>query len=114
MVFYASLLFSLLWQAARFSGRTMSPGEVVIAGSVSLRIMMMAGWVSFSLLTIYTNLGDVHDAMETLAVPYSLVDKRQAADLKVEKGEIEFEDLPAHGKHIGGIKSISHIKAGEN
>ena len=54
--------------------------------------MMMAGWVSFSLLTIYTNLGDVHDAMETLAVPYSLVDKRQAADLKVEKGDIIKED----------------------
>ena len=39
--------------------------------------MMMAGWVSFSLLTIYTNLGDVHDAMETLAVPYSLVDENK-------------------------------------
>ena len=117
MVFYASLLFFLVMIGCMFlwTQGNISPGEVVIAGSVSLRIMMMAGWVSFSLLTIYTNLGDVHDAMETLAVPYSLVDKGQAADLKVEKGEIEFEDVTyAYGKRVGGIKSISLlIKAGE-
>ena len=117
MVFYASLLFFLVMAGCSFlwTQGAISPGEVVIAGSVSLRIMMMAGWVSFSLLTIYTNLGDVHDAMETLAVPYSLVDEKQAPDLRVVKGEIEFEDVTyAYGKHIGGIKGISlHIKARE-
>ena len=54
--------------------------------------------------------------METLAVPYTLVDEKQAPDLRVVKGEIEFEDVTyAYGKHIGGIKGISlHIKAREN
>ena len=117
MVFYASLLFFLVMVGCTFlwTQGSISPGEVVIAGSVSLRIMMMAGWVSFSLLTIYTNLGDVHDAMETLAVPYSLVDDEQAPDLKLENGEIKFEDVTyAYGKRVGGIKSISLlIKAGE-
>ena len=43
-------------------------------GSVAMRLMMMAGWVSFSLMTIYTNLGEVEDAMNTLTPPHSLTD----------------------------------------
>ena len=117
MVFFASSIFFfvmsgclLLWTKGEIT-----PGEVVAAGSVALRIMMMAGWVSFSLMTIYTNLGDVQDAMQTIAVPHKMVDNEGAKDLKLELGEIKFDRVSfTYGRNIGGLKSVSLcIKAGE-
>ena len=92
-----------------------SPGAVVAAGSVALRIMMMAGWVSFSFMTIYTNLGDIQDAMETLAVPHAMVDKAGASTLNVSHGRIKFDDVSyTYGSDVGGIRTISlDIKPGE-
>ena len=117
MVFFASSIFFfvmsgclLLWTKGEIT-----PGEVVAAGSVALRIMMMAGWVSFSLMTIYTNLGDLQDAMQTLAVPHKMTDKEGAKDLKLELGEIKFDRVSfTYGRNIGGLKNVSLcIKAGE-
>ena len=117
MVVFASSIFFfvmagclLLWTKGQIT-----PGEVVAAGSVALRIMMMAGWVSFSLMTIYTNLGDVQDAMDTLAVPHTMVDKKNAADLRVSHGEINFDDVSfTYGRNVGGLRNVSlSIKAGE-
>ena len=117
MVFFASSIFFfvmsgclLLWTKGEIT-----PGEVVAAGSVALRIMMMAGWVSFSLMTIYTNLGDVQDAMQTLAVPHTMIDKEGARDLKINEGEVKFDRVSfMYGRNIGGLKDVSlRIKAGE-
>ena len=117
MVVFASSVFFfvmvgclLLWTKGEIT-----PGEVVAAGSVALRIMMMAGWVSFSLMTIYTNLGDVQDAMQTLAVPHSMIDKEGARDLKINEGEVKFDRVSfMYGRNIGGLKDVSlRIKAGE-
>ena len=117
MVVFASSVFFfvmvgclLLWTTGEIT-----PGEVVAAGSVALRIMMMAGWVSFSLMTIYTNLGDVQDAMQTLAVPHTMVDKEGAPDLTLNVGEIKFDKVSfTYGRNIGGLKDVSlSIKAGE-
>ena len=106
----------MYWQLAYFfSANAISPGAVVAAGSVALRIMMMAGWVSFSFMTIYTNLGDIQDAMETLAVPHTMVDKAGASTLKVSHGRIKFDDVSyTYGSDVGGIRTISlNIKPGE-
>jgi ATP-binding cassette subfamily B protein len=117
MVLFASSVFFfvmvgclLLWTKGEIT-----PGEVVAAGSVALRIMMMAGWVSFSLMTIYTNLGDVQDAMQTLAVPHTMVDKEGAPDLTLNVGEIKFDRVSfTYGRNIGGLKDVSlNINAGE-
>ena len=117
MVVFASSVFFfvmvgclLLWTKGEIT-----PGEVVAAGSVALRIMMMAGWVSFSLMTIYTNLGDVQDAMQTLAVPHTMIDKEGARDLKINEGEVKFDRVSfTYGRNIGGLKDVSlRIKAGE-
>ena len=117
MVIFASSIFFfvmagclILWTRGEIT-----PGEVVAAGSVALRVMMMAGWVSFSLMTIYTNLGDVQDAMDTLAVPHTMVDRKGAADLLVKKGEISFDNVSfTYGSNIGGLRNVSlQIKSGE-
>ena len=117
MVIFASSIFLFVLAACLFLWvqSAISPGAVVAAGSVALRIMMMAGWVSFSFMTIYTNLGDIQDAMETLAVPHAMVDKAGASTLKVSHGRIKFDDVSyTYGSDVGGIRTISlDIKPGE-
>ncbi|MGB1016926.1 MAG: ABC transporter ATP-binding protein, partial [Nannocystaceae bacterium] len=44
-----------------------TPGEIVTAGAVSIRIAQMTGWVGFTVMVIYANIGEVEDAMRTLA-----------------------------------------------
>ena len=114
---YASLIFVavtfctiILW-----TNGSATPGEVVASGSVAMRLMMMAGWVSFSLMAIYTNLGEVEDAMRTLAAPHDMSDSRDAKKLIVQNGDIEFRNVTfAYGQKKGGLKDISlSIKRGE-
>ena len=117
MVIFASsiFLFVLLGCLFIWAQGAISPGEVVAAGSVAMRIMMMAGWVSFSFMTIYTNLGDVQDAMETLAVPHAMIDKTGASRLKVCHGRIKFDNVSyTYGSDVGGIRNVSlDIRPGE-
>ena len=73
-----------------------------------MRLMMMAGWVSFSLMTIYTNLGEVEDAMNTLTPPHSLTDAENSQILEIDTAQVQFENLTfAYGRKTGGIKDVS-------
>ena len=114
---YASSIFVAVTTCTIFLWTTgiVTPGDVVAAGSVAMRLMMMAGWVSFSLMAIYTNLGEVEDAMRTLAVPQDMSDKKNAKKLLVEKADIEFKNVSfSYGQKISGLKDISiSIKQGE-
>ena len=114
---YASLIFVavtfctiILW-----TNGSATPGEVVASGSVAMRLMMMAGWVSFSLMAIYTNLGEVEDAMRTLAAPHDMSDSRDAKKLIVQNGDVEFRNVTfAYGQKKGGLKDMSlSIRRGE-
>jgi len=100
----------LLWQKG-----LASPGGIAAAGAISMRIAQMTGWVSFTLMTIYTAVGEVEDGMHTLAAPHSLADKPGALDLPRAKGEIRFEAVTfAYGRQRGGVADIDlTIRAGE-
>ena len=114
---YASSIFVAVTSCTIFLWTTgiATPGDVVAAGSVAMRLMMMAGWVSFSLMAIYTNLGEVEDAMRTLAVPHDMSDKKNARKLLAQKADIEFKNVSfSYGQKISGLKDISiSIKQGE-
>ena len=92
-----------------------TPGAVVAAGSVAMRLMMMAGWVSFSLMTIYTNLGEVEDGMRTLSPHHTLTDHPNASELSVTEAKVEFKDLSfAYGRETGGVNNVNlTLKPGE-
>ena len=117
MVVFASSIFLFVMAACLllWAKDLITPGSVVAAGSVALRIMMMAGWVSFSFMTIYTNLGDVEDAMDTLAVPHTMKDKIGASNLTVSQGGIKFDKASyTYGSNVGGIRNVSlDIRPGE-
>ena len=92
-----------------------SIGDIAAAGTVSFRLSQMTGWVSFSLMSIFGNLGEVEDGLRTLCVPYTLTDKPGAQDMPRAKGAIELQDVSfAYGRQKGGLDRISlSIKAGE-
>ena len=92
-----------------------SAGDIAAAGAISLRLSQMTGWVSFTLMTLYANLGEVEDGIKTLATPYKLGDKAEASDLLVSQGSIDFRNVSfTYGKNISAVKDISLlVKPGE-
>ena len=94
---------------------SVSAGDIAAAGAISLRLSQMTGWVSYTLMTLYTNLGEVEDGVKTLSIPYDLTDEPDAMDLKVKSGEIIFDRTGfAYDRNIGGVKDVSfNILPGE-
>ncbi len=100
----------LLWQAG-----SATEGDIVAAGAVSIRIAQMTGWVSFTLMAIYSNVGEIENGMKTLTRPDRVEDEAEAKPLNVPAGEIIFDSVGfAYGRDVGGIRNVSlTIKPGE-
>ncbi|GGE45657.1 multidrug ABC transporter ATPase [Primorskyibacter flagellatus] len=98
-----------------WSSGTATIGGVVAAGTVSIRLAQMTGWVSFSLMGISANVGEIEDGMRTLARPVRLDDRPDATELAVPEGRVQFDNLTfAYGRDVGGIRGITlDIRPGE-
>lgn len=100
----------LLWQSGQAT-----EGDIVAAGAVSIRIAQMTGWVSFTLMGIYSHIGEIENGIKTLTSRDRVEDNTGAVDLTVPNGEITFEDVGfAYGRDVGGVQGLSlTIKPGE-
>lgn len=100
----------LLWQRGAASA-----GDIAAAGAISIRIAQMTGWVSFTMMAIYANIGEVEDGMRTLTPRTRLEDNVDAKPLEAAHGEVRIEGLGfAYGRDSGGIGPIDlTIGAGE-
>jgi len=92
-----------------------TPGQIAAIGAVSLRLSQMTGWVSFTLMSVYANIGEVEDGMRTLTPPHGLVDKEGAIQMPRPKGRLTFDHVSfAYGRQAGGISEVSlTIEPGE-
>ena len=70
-----------------------SVGLVATALPMAWQIVNVAGWVSWEVTGIFENIGVVQEGMETIAVPHTLVDQRDARELQVPRGEIRIAQL---------------------
>ena len=87
---------------------TASAGDIAVSGTIGLRLMQMTGWVSFTLMGMYADVGEVEDAMHTLSPPHGLVDADGARALDLTDGRISFERLTfAYGGKAGGVFDVS-------
>lgn len=85
-----------------------SAGDIAAAGTVSIRIAQMSGWVSFTLMGIYANIGEIEDGMNTLTPPHTLVDAPGAAVLPGGPTGLAFEDVTfAYGRQNGGVDGVT-------
>ena len=98
-----------------WSTGSISAGDIAVAGAISLRLSQMTGWVSYTLMTIYANIGEIEDGIRSLSSPHELSDALDAKRLKVPSGKIDFDQISfAYGSDVGGIDNISLlIAAGE-
>ena len=92
-----------------------SLGDIAAAGTISFRLSQMTSWVSFSLMSIFGNLGEVEDGIRTLAVPHALQDRPDAKVLGRAAGNITLQGVSfAYGRQKGGLDVIDlSIEAGE-
>jgi ATP-binding cassette subfamily B protein len=98
-----------------WSTGSVSAGDIAAAGAISLRLSQMTGWVSYTLMTLYANLGEIEDGIRTLSPPHDLTDASDAKRLTVPSGKIDFDQIRfAYGRGVGGVDDISLlIAAGE-
>ncbi len=99
------LMAVALWQTG-----AVTAGEIAATGAVAMRIAQMTGWVSFTLMAVYSNLGEVEDGMRTLTPPHQLTDAEGAVDLPEARGRIAFENVSfAYGREAGGVDGIDLV-----
>ncbi len=92
----------LLWRTG-----AVTPGDIAAIGAISMRISQMTGWVSFTLMGIYANVGELEDGMRTLTPAHGLTDAPGAAALPRIKGRVEFDNVSfAYGQRAGGVDGI--------
>ncbi|WP_110814143.1 ABC transporter ATP-binding protein [Pseudoroseicyclus aestuarii] len=106
------LVGSTLWFWTRGQA---SPGDIAAVGAIALRLSQMTGWVSFTLMAMYSHVGEIEDAMQTLAPPHALTDAPDATELEVTEGAIRFDSVSfTYDSPHGGIRDIDlDIRAGE-
>jgi ATP-binding cassette subfamily B protein len=93
-----------LWLWSKGNATT---GDIAATGTVALRIAQMTGWVSFALMGLYANVGEVEDGMHTLTPPHELTDRPGAVPLASARG-VEFDQVSfAYGREKGGVKDIT-------
>ena len=93
----------LLWRAGQ-----VTPGQIATAGAIAIRLSQMSGWVSFTLMAMYANVGEVEDGMHTLTPRPTLVDAPDAVEIGRARGALGIEDVSfAYGRDTGGIEEMT-------
>jgi ATP-binding cassette subfamily B multidrug efflux pump len=78
-------------------------GAITLATGLVIRIATMSGWIMWTSIGIFDNVGAVQEGLETIARPQELVDPPGAVPLNVTKGEIRFDHVSFHYGRKGGI-----------
>jgi ATP-binding cassette subfamily B multidrug efflux pump len=83
-------------------------GDIAIAAGLAVRITTMSGWVMWTSISIFENIGVVQQGMGSIARPHTLVDRPGAPALAAPRGAIRFENVRFHyGKGAGVIDDLS-------
>ncbi|MEM7422669.1 MAG: ABC transporter ATP-binding protein [Pseudomonadota bacterium] len=99
-----------IWQSG-----SATPGTIAVAALIATRIAQMSGWISFTAMGIFANVGVAEDGIRTLTPDHEIVDARDAKDPPSLTGRISFETVQfRYGQKNGGIGPFSlDIASGE-
>ena len=106
------LIGGSLWMWSRGQA---SPGDIAAAALIATRLGQMAGWVSFTALAMFSNVGEIEDGMQTLAHDHTIIDSENAIDLDRATGKIEYRDVGfGYGKDETALEGFNlTIEPGE-
>ncbi|MDG6895538.1 ABC transporter ATP-binding protein [Volucribacter amazonae] len=110
LILTTSILGIWLWQQ-----HSVDVGAIATAIAMALRVANLSQWVMWESARLFENIGTVNDGMNTLSKPHTIVDKTNAAELKVNQGEIQFNHVSfAYDPHKPLLQDFNlTIKAGE-
>ncbi|MFK7792195.1 MAG: ABC transporter ATP-binding protein [Devosiaceae bacterium] len=110
------LLFSLGAMSIGFwlTG-SISVGAIAVAMGLALRLNGISQWIMWEMAMLFENIGTVYDGMAMLSQRRLVQDEASASELKVERGQIVFENVAFHyGKDGGVLENLNlTIKPGE-
>ncbi len=92
-----------------------SAGDITGAALIATRLGHMAGWVSFVILGIFSNIGEIEDGIRTLAHEHTILDTAGAQELDSAAGEIDFRDIDfSYGRDESALAGFQlSLKPGE-
>ena len=70
-----------------------SVGELAIANGLVLRINQMSGWILRTITSLFEHIGTVENGIETICLTNDIVDDENAPPLRVESGELAFNNI---------------------
>ena len=108
----AAIIGFALWLWLR---GTASVGDLGAATALILRATQMSGWVAWSAIGVFENIGTIEDGAGTLAKGHGIEDDDAAYSLSTVKGAIRFENVSfQYGRTVGGVRDLSiEIAPGE-
>ncbi len=71
----------------------MSVGEIAFAMGLVLRLNLLANRFLGQVNGLFRNLGQAQDSMQSVAQPIGLLDKPEAQELTIDRGQIEFSEV---------------------
>ncbi|SDW33972.1 ABC transporter ATP-binding protein [Nitrosomonas communis] len=95
-------------------------GAIAIAMTLAIRLTGMSHWIMWEVSALFENIGIVHDGINTLSEPPTVVDAPDADSLRVTSGTIDFNHVGFTYHRADQKESIRvfddlnlHIAAGE-
>lgn len=74
-------------------GAVVSVGAIAVAVALALRLNGMSQWIMWEVSALFENIGVIHDGMKMMAIHREVVDRKDASDLSVPKGDIVFDKI---------------------
>lgn len=115
LVFSVGALGIYLW----INGNV-STGAIAIALSLAIRLTGMSHWIMWEVSALFENIGIVHDSINTISEPLTVVDAPNVLPLEVKSGAIDFNHIGFVYNRIDQKQSEQvfnnfdlHIAAGE-
>ena len=74
----------------------MTVGSITVAVGLALRMRGVSQWIMWEVAGLFENIGTVHDGIGLLTKPITIVDRPDAKELAVSRGEIVFDHARFH------------------
>ncbi|MEM9049442.1 MAG: ABC transporter ATP-binding protein [Pseudomonadota bacterium] len=98
-----------------WSNGAASAGDIALTAMVATRISQVTNRVSMAAITIFANVGEIEDGIETLAPQHEVRDRSDAARDAHGPGAIRFERLTfAYGGEVAALRAVTlDVRPGE-